>query len=30
MYLDYRSNPLLWDGEMIFDGSYTFGAITHD
>nr|WP_314269814.1 phage tail protein [uncultured Kingella sp.] len=30
VYLDYRSNPLYWDGEIRFDGSYTFGAITHD
>lgn len=27
LYLDYRSKALLWDGEIKFDGSYTFGAV---
>ena len=28
LYLDFRSNPLYWDGEITFNGNYTFGAIT--
>ncbi|HFC7502610.1 TPA: phage tail protein [Neisseria meningitidis] len=24
--LDYRANPLLWNGEISFDGEYSFGA----
>lgn len=28
LYLDYRSNPLYWNGEITFNGNYTFGAIT--
>lgn len=28
LYLDYRSHALLWDGEISFDGEYTFGAST--
>lgn len=28
LYLDYRANALLWDGEINFDGNYTFGANT--
>ena len=28
LYLDYRANALMWDGEINFDGNYTFGAIT--
>ena len=27
VYLDFRSNPLYWDGEISFNGTYTFGAI---
>ena len=27
LYLDYRATALLWDGEIKFDGSYTFGAV---
>lgn len=28
LYLDYRSHALLWNGEINFDGTYTFGANT--
>lgn len=28
LYLDFRSKALLWDGEINFDGEYTFGAST--
>lgn len=27
LYLDFRSNPILWNGEIAFDGSYSFGSI---
>lgn len=27
LYLDYRAHALYWDGEINFDGSYTFGAV---
>lgn len=27
LYLDYRSEALKWDGEITFNGSYTYGAI---
>ena len=26
VYLDFRGNPLYWDGEINFDGQYNFGA----
>ena len=29
LYLDYRANALKWDGEIMFDGAYTFGAVTN-
>lgn len=28
LYLDYRNHALLWDGEIDFDGTYTFGVNT--
>lgn len=27
LYLDYRATALMWDGEITFDGNYTFGAV---
>lgn len=27
LYLDYRATPLKWNGEITFNGQYTFGAI---
>lgn len=29
LYLDYRANALYWNGEITFDGAYTFGAVTN-
>lgn len=29
LYIDYRANALYWDGEISFDGAYTFGAVTN-
>lgn len=29
LFLDYRSEALLWNGEIQFDGNYTFGAINN-
>lgn len=29
IYLDFRANPLKWNGEIRFDGTHTFGAITY-
>ena len=29
LYLDYRANPLKWNGEIRFDGTHTFGAFTY-
>ena len=29
LYIDYRANALKWDGEINFDGAYTFGAVTN-
>nr|DAK38741.1 MAG TPA: tail protein [Caudoviricetes sp.] len=26
VYIDFRSTPLKWDGEITFDGTYNFGA----
>lgn len=29
LYIDYRANALKWDGEINFDGAYTFGAVNN-
>ncbi|PJO78740.1 phage tail protein I [Neisseria brasiliensis] len=30
IYIDYRANPLYWNGEIEFNGDFTFGAINNN